>query len=216
MHFKTYGAALGVACALACPSGASAAPNLLTNPSFESSPGSRNGSRSTVEVPGWVDTNTGRTPAIVRYGGTDPLGRLFPGTGDPGPRSQQFLAGGPDTDADLVVQYVPLDKYARSIDAGAARLTLSGWLGGYGLDRDDMRVQIDYADANGDDIGPQTQIGPVSLAERSFRTGLLYRETTDAVPVGTRGALVAITALRLDGSYNDGYADELSVSIDKK
>ena len=57
-------------------------------------------------------------------------------------------------------------------------------------------------------------LAPVLAADRSTTTGLLRRSATGPVPVGTRSILVGLDLLRLSpGSYNDGYADDLSLIL---
>jgi hypothetical protein len=42
---------------------------------------------------------------------------------------------------------------------------------------------------------------------------MLKRSAKALVPVGTRAALVTLTMTRASGSYNDGYADALSLVL---
>jgi hypothetical protein len=188
--------------------------NLLVNGDFEDGPGALHG--ELVTTPGWTDTDTPRSAAVVRYGATECLpGKAFPTLTDPGPddRGANFAAGGPRNSLRLLITHVDLTPYSAAIDRGRARMDLSGWLGGYADETDNAVVQVDFNDASGRDIGPQAQIGPVTVVERRGRTGLWRRSNNGfPVPGGARDALVAIT-FRGTGSYNDGYADNLSVKI---
>jgi hypothetical protein len=56
-------------------------------------------------------------------------------------------------------------------------------------------------------------IGPVTAAGRGGVTDMLLRSANDVVPVGTRSILTRITLTRFSGSSNDGYADNLSLTL---
>ena len=58
-----------------------------------------------------------------------------------------------------------------------------------------------------------TTIGPVTPAERESVSNLLPRTAAFAVPAGTRSIRVTITATRAQGDYNDGYVDNVSLSL---
>ncbi len=53
----------------------------------------------------------------------------------------------------------------------------------------------------------------VTMAERQSVTNLLPRSASFAVPAGTRAIQVGITATRSSGSYNDGYVDNVSLTL---
>ncbi|NQU49084.1 MAG: hypothetical protein HQ519_10590 [Planctomycetes bacterium] len=57
------------------------------------------------------------------------------------------------------------------------------------------------------------QIGPVSSADRGGLTGLQQRSTTGVLPAGTRGVEVMLRFTRIEGSFNDGYADSIALLI---
>ncbi len=56
-------------------------------------------------------------------------------------------------------------------------------------------------------------IGPVTSTNRNNATALLYRSTTNAVPSGTRIIQVLLIMTRVEGNYNDGYADDISIVL---
>ena len=58
-----------------------------------------------------------------------------------------------------------------------------------------------------------TTIGPVTPAERESVSNLLPRTAAFALPAGTRSIRVTITATRAQGDYNDGYVDNVSLSL---
>jgi hypothetical protein len=53
----------------------------------------------------------------------------------------------------------------------------------------------------------------VTLADRNGATALLPRSATGAVPAGTRTIGVRLDMVRVQGSYDDGYADNLSLTL---
>ncbi len=55
----------------------------------------------------------------------------------------------------------------------------------------------------------------MTAAQRSNKTGLLARTATGALPAKTRAVVVRIVATRLDGRYNDGYADNIWFSLER-
>lgn len=56
-------------------------------------------------------------------------------------------------------------------------------------------------------------IGPVIATDRTNLTGLLLRQNSAVIPNGTRKLAALLTMTRTDGSYNDGYADNLSLIL---
>ena len=194
---------------LAVPGPASAvtgAPNLIKNPGAESGPGS--GTGGTVAVPDWT-VPSGGTFTAVKYG--TPGGFLT--LSEPGPqqRGTNFFAGGPASSAARADQTISLAGYAGIIASGAT-YHLSAWLGGYAGQDDNTTVTIAWEKASGAFLGA-TMIGPVSAADRDNKTELLYRGKRGPVPHGTAKAVVNVEMTRSAGSYNDGYADNLSLTI---
>lgn len=92
-------------------------------------------------------------------------------------------------------------------------VTLSGYLGGYSNQDDDMVVTATFLDGSGGQLGSPVQIGPVTAADRADVTTLLARSTSGAVPPRTRSIRVTMTATRFQGTANDGEADNLSLSL---
>ena len=203
-------ALLAALAALAVPGAAlavtGAPPNLIKNPGAESAPGSGNG--STVAVPDWT-VPSGGTFTAVKYGASGG----FPTASDPGPQSRgaNFFAGGPGSAVARADQTISLKSYAGTIAAGAS-FTLAAWLGGYKAQDDNTTVTIAWEKNSGAFLGA-VMIGPVSAADRHDKTGLLHELTTGTVPHGTQRAVVNVEMSRNEGSYNDGYADNLSLTV---
>ncbi len=184
----------------AIPSNAQAASNLINNPGADAGPvGS--------VIPGW---NTTGTFEVVSYS----AGGGFPTLADPGSpnRAEKFFSGGQGSPVASAYQGIILDAFAAAIDTGAQGFTLSGWIGGYASQNDHCDVIASFYDEL-DNLLTQVSIGGVRAAERSSHTGMLFRSTSGFVPVGTHQVLIEIRMTREAGSYNDGYADDLSLTL---
>src|SRR5712691_6106613 len=204
-------ALLALGGALSDPAPAVAAPpaifatNLIANGDAEAGVGSSDG--SVVPVPGW--TVSGNFTA-VQYGA--PSG--FPSLTDPGPsnRGANFFAGGPNNASSSASQLISIASAAPQIDAGAVTFALAGFLGGFQDQGDNAVLSVTFE--NGDLVLGTAQLGPVTAADRGNATGLLARSTSGAVPVGTRQLLVTLQMTRAPiFFYNDGYADNLSLTL---
>jgi len=189
----------------------SSSPNLIVNPGAEAGAGSSNG--GVVPVPSWQEL-TASTFTAVKYGATGG----FPTKSSPGPanRGKNFFAGGPDgTESATAVQVVKLSKYVTAIQAGKATFKLQGWLGGLGSKSDSGFIEIDWKTGlrgHGTVTGSAT-LGPVTPAQRGDVTGLIAQATSGTVPKGTRSVLVQLSLLGSGGSYNHGFADNLSLVL---
>jgi hypothetical protein len=202
--------------------------NLILNPGAELSTGSTDGTLVTGPIPDW---DTSGEANVVQYGASGG----FPQSTDPGPtdRGTNFFTGGPSDPLSIFTQRIDLTPYAAFISQGNVTFTLSAYLGGYSTQDDDATLTVlflgtedggvpDDAEAVNDDGGVITAgsnvlgsatIGPATSADRAGATGLLPEMTTGAVPAGTVAVEVQLVMTRYEGSYNDGYADNLSLTI---
>lgn len=199
-------------------------PNLLVNPGAEAGDPSLSG-YAAVTVPGWELTGT---PTVIRYG----TERRFPSpTASPGPvlpgflafprsagatlaQGAQFFGGGPVADSTLT-QIVDLSAAHASIDAGVGVFTLAGDLGGFFIDPSRTKAEVDFLDGNGVKLGTGA-LQSVSAWDRLFATGFIHRQTSGALPVGTRSAKVVVSfddRNPILGNYNNAYADNLSFTV---
>lgn len=198
------------AAALASAVAALAAPdapkNLIVNGNAEQGAASPNGYDVVADIPGWTRKG-GFT--VVAYGAAD-----FPGvqTASALAGGAKFFAGGPGNAGSGVTQDIDVNSKKSLIDSGKAKATLSGYLGGYGGQNDSLTAVATYLSQTGKRLG-SIRIGPVSAAARKLGTGLIKKTATGAVPSNTRTIRVALGANRTSGSYNDGYADNLSLTI---
>lgn len=195
--------------AAACALPAYATGNLLVNGDAEASTGSSNG--NVVAVPGW--STTGNFTVVTynpNFGG--------PTVDSPGPadRGLNYFAGGPDNRLSTATQPVDLTPYQSQWAGGPFVFTLSAWLGGFASQNDNASVSISFLDAGGNEV-ERASLGPVLAAERQSKTGLMFATTgwtaADNININPASALVTVTLARTDGSYNDGYADNLFFSL---
>jgi len=194
-------AAVGAPCARADMYGA----NLILNGDAESGSGSYSGS-DVVSVPHW---NSSGNFTVAQYGASTGVLATCPG---PSSRGANYFAGGPNTAASSAWQDVNVSTIGSDIDADFVVCNLSGWLGGWSGDNDNAKLTAYYINASGQTIGSLT-VGPVLAADRVNVTGLLYRQATIRIPHGTRTIRCMLTMTRVSGSYNDGYADNLSLTL---
>lgn len=182
--------------------------NLIVNGDAESGIGSSDGS-TVASIPGF-STAGGFT--VTQYG----AGGGFPTSTDPGPadRGLNFFSGGPGnaTGVSNATQLIDVSGGAATIDLGSTSFDLSAYLGGFSSQRDNAVLEVSFLSGAKAVLGSAT-VGSVSASDRSNQTGLLLRETNGVVPIGTRSIEVLLTMTRVDGSYNDGYADNLSLVL---
>jgi hypothetical protein len=193
---------------LPAASAAAAVPpgNLLVDPGAEAGPGAPDD--ATIDVPpGW--TAVGDATA-VQYGASGG----FPTTADAAALGggANFFAGGPDGDANALTQTVDVSGAATEIDGGGLRATVSGDFGGYAGQNDSATLTVTFLSATGAALGTLAS-PPVTLADRGGNTALLFRTASGPVPAGTRSLGARLDMVRVDGAYNDGYADNLSVTL---
>jgi hypothetical protein len=201
------GAVVGaLAVALSAGAAPNAARNLIVNGNAEQGQASPNGYDVVADVPGWTRTG-GFT--VVAYGAAD-----FPGVQDASAigGGTNFFAGGPGNAGSLVSQSIDVTSKRALIDSGKGKATLSGYLGGYGGQNDSLSAVAVYMGPSGSRLGA-IKIGPVTAAERKLATGLVKKTKAGVIPRKTRTIRVTLGANRTAGDYNDGYADNLSLTI---
>ena len=182
--------------------------NLIKNPGAESGNGSSNG--SVVNVPNWT-RYAGTAATAVQYGASGG----FPTSSTPGApnRGHNFFAGGPSTASfQGFQQVIDVSKYRSAIDAGHATFVLKAWMGGYRDAGDTAMVLLEEQNGGGLFID-DAAVGPVTNTDRHNQTKFLMRTESAPITVGTRKIYVLIRFDYVDGSYNDGYADNLSLVL---
>jgi len=197
-------AALALAFVLLTPAPAPAQ-NLLVNGDAEAVPGSADGT-TVVVPPGWT---TDGPFTEVAYGAPEFLSTDDSASWNGG---ASFFAGGPDAATSAATQVVSVASDAAKIDAGSESATLSALLGGYLTQTDFATVTATFLNPAGAAVGTLA-IGPVSPDDRQSATTLLSRSASAAVPAGTRSISVRIDATRNEGAFNDGYIDNVSLTL---
>lgn len=158
-------------------------------------------------IPGWTKTGGFTT---VRYGSPGGFPAATASQAIKG--GKNFFAGGPANPNSGATQLVPVGGRAASIDKGKVIAILSGDLGGYSSQRDSLTVIATFLSASGKKLG-SVRIGPVTPEQRKGETTLIPRSAQASVPRTTRTVAIQVRAVRTDGSYNDGYADNLSLTL---
>lgn len=200
--------AVGIAIPTAlASSGATVTTNLVKNGGAEIGPAVKDSSTTVPTIASW--TKTGDFTTVV-YGAAGGFPDAKVSTAIKG--GKNFFAGGPANPGSGASQVVSVASRATSIDKGKVTATLAGYLGGYSSQRDALTVTASFLDANAQKLG-STKIGPVSPAQRKGLTTLISRSAHTLVPAKTRSIEIRIRATRTDGSYNDGYADRLSLTL---
>jgi hypothetical protein len=186
---------------------AAASANLIRDWGAEqASPGS---SSTKVPVPGWA-VGKGDMFTVVAYGAAGG----FPYAKSPGPkkRGRNFFAGGPGAHNSWARQTISLVRDKKAISAGRARFALGAYLGGFTVQGDYATLTVTWETAQGVVLGHAT-VGPVTEKQRKGVTGILPRGRSGKVPKSARLAVVTLTMVHKVGTYNDGYADNLSLMI---
>jgi hypothetical protein len=196
------GASLVVVALLFAAALTAATGNRVQNPGAESGAGATD-SQTIVDVPGW---ETEESFTAVAYGTSG-----FPAAGS----GKNFFAGGPNQAVSHASQVVDLSDRLASIADGRLQATLSALLGGWEGQGDAATVSVTFLDTGGAPISTAT-IGPVTAADRGGRSVLLGRSKTVGVPTRAGAARVTIAATRQAGVYNDGYADDVSLTLEER
>ena len=207
MKLSSFAAALAASLTLTLTPAAQASDfgaNLIVNGDAEAGIGSSNG--GLVTVPGW---STESNFTVVKYGASGG----FPSATDPGPanRGLNFFAGGENNGSSRATQTIDLSALSTEINTGASRYNLSGWVGGYESQNDHATLTAYFYSytAYVDFSSP----GGGSTSDRGYRTGLLFLDAEGFIPVNTTTVVIALDMTRDAGSYNDGYADNLSFRV---
>jgi uncharacterized protein (TIGR03437 family) len=185
--------------------GQTAGVNLLRNPGAEEGPATDDYYEQ-LNIPGWVVD--GRA-TVYPYAMGDTLTPTSPGPANRGAN----LFGGGFTATAAIWQVVNIAGSAAAIDGGTQKFSLSAWLGGWSTQNDNALLRATFRNAAGVSLGT-AQVGPVLAADRGGITQLLLRSTTGTVPAGARMVEVVLAFERREGNADDGYADNLSFSLD--
>jgi hypothetical protein len=183
-----------------------ATPNLITNGDAEADQGAPS---NTVVVKPTDWTTIGKFTA-VQYGASGGFPDAANSTAING--GANFFAGGDGSALSKGAQVVSVSRYRGRIDRGLAHAKLFADLGGYTSQSDYATVTAIFLTRAGKVLGKLT-IGPVTYEQRASVTKLLPRSKTGLVPKRTRSIKVVVASVRKEGSYNDGYSDNVSLTI---
>ena len=206
MHGRLLAVAAGLTLAAAAPAGAAVpSGNLVVNPGAEAGPAAAD-SVTQLPLPGWTVEST---MTAVQYG---TAGFLTAADSTALGGGANFFAGGPGGATSAATQVIDLSQAAAEIDAGKVAATLSGQLGGYDGQTDRATVTATFLTPEGNATGSINLPAPTST-ERNSVTALIARSASGPIPLGTRAVSVRIDAIRDQGSYNDGYADNIGLVL---
>jgi hypothetical protein len=215
MGVRVFGlAALGAAALLVPVAGSQAAipqGNALLNGDGETGTAVSN-ETSHVCPQGWTCDATFPNTTLLRYGTT-----TFPSAAESARigGGNNLFAGGPNNNLSGARQTVDLGDQPE-FTAGTVKATFGGCLGGFGDQNDSAIVQLTFGTQDDPDgVDPSLTFaknGPTA-AERGNKTTLLPVSQTVAVPPTTRSFRFTLSFLRDGSGYNDGYADNLSVTF---
>jgi|SRR6056297_166064 len=113
-----------------------------------------------------------------------------------------------------IEQIADVSEGSEWIDEGVVTFELSGVLGGYRKQNDRAFLLAEFLDKNGV-VLDSAQIGPVTNGDRNNVTTMVLRESAGSVPEGTQSIRFQVNAIRVEGTANDGYADDLSMVLRK-
>ncbi|MEI8104806.1 MAG: hypothetical protein WCH31_03050 [Actinomycetes bacterium] len=160
-----------------------------------------------VAPQGW--TTTGSFTG-VRYGssgvpGIDASAAIHGGV--------SMFAGGPNNASSAAWQSVKLPAvWVKAVAAGRGNARFTAALGGWEGQPDAATVTYLFQDGGGATVG-SIRLGPVTPQMRVNVTKLIAVSKTAVVPASTRSVKVTITAIRGSGAYNDGYADNVGMTL---
>ncbi len=181
--------------------------NLIVNGGAELGEASPTGYDVVAEIQGW--TRKGSF-TVVPYGA--PNGFPDASTASAVRGGAKFFAGGPANAGSAISQDLKVASKKSLVDSGKAKATLSGYIGGYASQNDSLVATALFLSESGRRLGA-ARIGPVGAAARKSVTGMLKQSITKPVPKQTRTIRVVLSAARTSGSYNDGYADNLTLTL---
>ncbi|MCF8339290.1 MAG: hypothetical protein K9I74_15035 [Bacteroidales bacterium] len=112
----------------------------------------------------------------------------------------------------IIEQTIDVSSVLDKIDDGNVTYELSGLLGGWRHQNDRSKLLAEFLDSDST-VLDSAQIGPVTNKDRDNNTRMVRKESSGIVPEGTRSIRFRLTAIRVGGTNNDGYADELSMVL---
>lgn len=99
------------------------------------------------------------------------------------------------------------------IDNHQIRFNFSAWMGGFRSQNDNAVASLTFIDQSNQRVGSAVTIGPVLAVHRINKTSILFRQTSGFVPAGARSFMVMVTLGPGDGTYNNGFIDNIAVLL---
>lgn len=185
--------------------------NIVRNGDAEEGQGATNATDA-PPVPGW-DTFPNYTAVVYGTGAFPSLAESASVSG-----GRNFFAGGPESgfgDASYATQLIDLSGAAPEIDAGNVQATLTADVGGFAGQDDAATISAVFTNPSTGSVNAALGVGPVTREDRGGATRLLRRTSCSTVTAGARSAYLQVFASRQSGqgTYNDGYADNISVTL---
>lgn len=176
--------------------------NLVKNPGGAPKGGVVPTGYEVVPIPNWVSVGN-FTLAPYGSGGFPELSESARFRG-----GKTFFSGGPDNPASKAYQVISLSGRNKAIDNGKVRVNVSAWLANYDGQPDRAQVVVQFLSASGQVLGT-TRTAAVSHTDSKFSK----KSATALAPAGTRKLKVILQATRGEGSYCDGYFDNIDVRV---
>jgi hypothetical protein len=186
--------------------------NAIVNPSAEAGGlGSASGN-DVLPVPGWTTTDNF---TVVQYGASSaPL--VAPGAGfgnnffSGGPGSTSLPGTGGATYTDQATQFIDVSNLSGLIDLSKVAYSLSGFFGGFLNQNDNASLFATFLNVSNTTIGTSAVVGGFNSTKRQGLTELLFGSGGGTIPVGTRSVEITLVMTKIEGFYDDGYADNLA------
>ena len=178
--------------------------NVIQDASGESYAGTAD--RAVVTVPThWTGNDNATVAPYSQFAASSATFPLPPDSG------KVMFTGGPDSAESDFFQTIDLSSVKSDVDANHVTFALSGYLGGYGTQNDATTLFVNLSGTDG--LLSQVALGPVTASTRGNNSGLKFVSTTGSIPAGTRTAQVQLHFVRTDGTFDDAYADNLSLTL---
>ncbi len=182
--------------------------NIVVNGGAEVGPAAQNFGTN-VSPQGWISTGT-MTAVTYQAGGSGDL-NLASSLASQG--GTAYFSGGTSDGLSTARQVIDVSAYAARIDAGRVTVDLAAQMGGFASQDDRSEITLSFLAADGVTVlGTLTLTGPFAV-DRANISQLLTETGSAALLSGTRSVEVTLTMIRAAGSYNDGYADNISVHL---
>jgi uncharacterized protein (TIGR03437 family) len=181
--------------------------NLIVNGNGESALQSLTNNDFAVDIPAWV-----RTPFFTTDGYGASGADMALDSPAPPDKGKLYFYGGNSNPLSTGYQDIDLSQGAFAIDNGTVTFALSGWLGGYSSQDDNLTATVKFMNWSGALLS-SAKLGPVLSAERSGITAMVAKSGVGNVPAGTRIARIQLDMVRTEGSDNDGLGDSFSLIL---